>query len=55
MAKWLQNSSIAELEIYRDRSKKYKQRFCELMFDFLIASKKEDVEEMFRLLNDIDN
>ncbi|MBF4471269.1 MULTISPECIES: DUF3857 domain-containing protein [Flavobacterium] len=52
--KWLQNSSIAELEAYRDRSKKYKQRFCELMFDFLIASKKEDVEEMFRLLKDID-
>lgn len=52
--KWLQNSSIAELETYRDRSKKYKQRFCELMFDFLIASKKEDVEEMFRLLKDID-
>jgi Tfp pilus assembly protein PilF len=53
-AKWLKNSTITELEIYRDRSKKYKQRFCELMFDFLIASKKEDVSEMFRLLVDID-
>ncbi|WP_170141401.1 transglutaminase domain-containing protein [Flavobacterium aquicola] len=53
-SKWLQNSSIADLEIYKNRSKKYKQRFCELMFDFMIASKKEDVEEMFRLLSDID-
>ncbi|WP_264563907.1 transglutaminase domain-containing protein [Flavobacterium sp. N3904] len=52
--KWLENSSIADLEVYRDRSKKYKQRFCELMFDFMIASKKEDVAEMFKLLDDID-
>lgn len=51
--KWLQNSSVTELEKYRDRSKKYKQRFCELMFSFMIASKKEDVNEMFRLLDDI--
>jgi len=42
------------LEAYRDRSKKYKQRFCELMFDFMIASKKEDIEGMLRMLGDID-
>jgi hypothetical protein len=53
-SKWMQNASIADLELYRDRSKKYKQRFCELMFDFMIASKKEDIDEMFRLLSDID-
>ncbi len=53
-SKWLQNTSITELEQYRNRSKKYKQRFYELMFDFIIASKKEDVDEMFNLLNEID-
>jgi hypothetical protein len=52
-SKWLQNSSIADLETYRDRSQKYKQPFAELMFNFLIASKKQDVDEMFRLLNEI--
>lgn len=52
--KWFQNASIADLEVYRNRSKKYKQRFYELMFDFIIASKKQDVEEMFRLLNEVD-
>ena len=35
---------LPNLETYRDRSKKYKQRFCELMFNFMIASKKEDIE-----------
>ncbi|OOG71602.1 transglutaminase domain-containing protein [Flavobacterium sp. A45] len=53
-SKWIQNSTIADLEAYRDRSKKYKQRFCELMFDFMIASKKEDIEGMLRMLGDID-
>lgn len=52
-SKWLKNSSISDLEVYKNRSKKYKQRFCELMFSFMIASKKEDINEMFTLLDDI--
>lgn len=52
--KWFQNATITELETYRNRSKKYKQRFCELMFDFIIASKKEDIDGMFALLSEID-
>ncbi|MES2573580.1 MAG: transglutaminase domain-containing protein [Bacteroidota bacterium] len=51
---WLKNSSISELEEYKNRSKKYKQRFYELMFSFMIASKKGDIAEVLRLMDDLD-
>lgn len=43
---WLTEASIVELEQYRDKTKKYKQKYCEVMFDFMIATKKLDVDEM---------
>lgn len=52
---WLTNTSVQELEKYRDRSKQYKQRYGELMFDFMLASRKADIDGMFKYLNDIND
>lgn len=52
---WLTNTSILEIEKFRDRSKQYKQKYCELMFDFILASRKADIDGMFKSLNDLND
>jgi len=50
---WLTSSPIQELEKYRDKSRKYKNRFAEQMYDFMIISRKADIDGMISSLDKI--
>ncbi|MEO8517284.1 MAG: transglutaminase domain-containing protein, partial [Flavobacterium sp.] len=50
---WLKSSSMQELEKLKERSKQYKQKYYELMFDFMIVSRKADIDGMLKLLDEI--
>ncbi|AWG23489.1 hypothetical protein FFWV33_19100 [Flavobacterium faecale] len=51
---WLKNTPLQELEKYRDKTKKYKQEYLSIMYDFIIASRNADVNGMFAMLEKID-
>ena len=52
-SEWLKTTQISELERYRDVSKKYKQRYVELMFDFMIKSRQGNINEMIPQLEQL--
>lgn len=48
---WLTSAQIQELEKNRDIAKSYKQNYIEVMYDFMISSRKGNVDEMIILLD----
>lgn len=52
-SEWLKSAQISELERYRDISKKYKQRYVELMFDFIIKSRQGNINEMISQMDQL--
>ncbi|MBF02822.1 MAG: hypothetical protein CMP76_05950 [Flavobacterium sp.] len=50
---WLQKGSISELEEYYNKSKQYPEKFYSQLFDFMIKSRKSDIDGMFKLVNQI--
>lgn len=52
-SEWLTSTSVQELEKYRDRSKQYKQQYYQLMFEFMLASRRADIDGMLRYIEEI--
>jgi hypothetical protein len=52
-SEWLKTAQISELEQYRDKSKKYKSAYVAKMFDFIIASRKSDMDGMISIFENI--
>lgn len=50
---WLKSAQISELEQYREKSKKYKSAYIAKMFDFMIASRKSDMDGMIEIFEKI--
>lgn len=50
---WLGESKIEELEQYKEKSKLYQQKYMEHMFDFMIASKKSDIDGMLNIFHNL--
>lgn len=46
---WLKSAQISELEEYSKKSKKYKSTYIYMMFDFIIASRKSDLDGMISI------
>jgi len=46
---WLKSAQISELEEYSKKSKKYKSTYISMMFDFIIASRKSDLDGMISI------
>lgn len=50
---WLKSSSMQELEKYKDRSSKLYETFQSKMFDFMITSRKGDIDGMMSRFDEI--
>lgn len=50
---WLRNAQIKELEDYLNKSKAYQSKYCQYMFDFLIASRNSDLDKMITIFENV--
>lgn len=52
---WLRSSTMVELEKFRDKSKQIKSDAVTVVFDFIMASRKSDVNQMIQILESLFN